>query len=35
MADQILPIPGSLDIAPPHLADETFLERLHDSGRDR
>jgi cytochrome c oxidase subunit 1 len=30
MADQTLPIPGSLDLVPPQLADETFLERLHD-----
>jgi len=30
MADQILPIPGSLDVVAPQLADETFLERLHD-----
>jgi cytochrome c oxidase subunit I len=30
MADQILSIPGSFDIASAHVADKTFLEQLHD-----
>ncbi|HET7102620.1 MAG TPA: cytochrome c oxidase subunit I [Terracidiphilus sp.] len=30
MADQTLPVPGTLDVTPPHHAEGTFLEWLHD-----